>query len=287
LPIPVAGYQYTPTLPSAESVFRNTDKVFQAFMRRDIEDFPITNLELVARGNTRTAEYPTTAEMEKWEDASFAQDGRTRRQRYQRDPLDDEAIRAFSARGVGPLQEVTRLLSGRSGSGLFSVTGMAISQRISISNANRIVNTVGRETSRVIADNPQLTPVQQRQVRLILGALANLAAVRSEVYDMSMLNPSAPRGQGDFSGKVGAPLGRIAKEVTRRAQLLTRALNSVLGERNTAVMPGRDTTGGRVYTTVISGLGTASYNSALKMARENEPRVNEVRAALANVAERL
>jgi hypothetical protein len=162
-----------------------------------------------------------------------------------------------------------------------AVRVMANGGRISYPNASRILRATAKETERVLADNPQLTPVQQEAVRQIMSKLAGLAAVRSQVYDASMMNPNAPRGAlNDFSGTAGRRLESTAKEVTRRAQLYTRALNRILGEPTGRILPPRNSTGGRVYSNITAQMGTIAHNSSLKMARENASIVEAARSEL-------
>jgi hypothetical protein len=191
------------------------------------------------------------------------------------------------------------------------IADSVITGGISASNGRRILQAVDSVVPEIPID--RLTPTQAKTVRRLVNILGGLAAVRSQLLDMQTMNPrseidskavdrglDSPRAQSNIMGNA---IGSQLAEVSRRAHLVANAINYVMGEGRPVAYaqrtqggrlepypgegypPPRDTFGGQAYMRVTAAMGAISYNSALKMARENRGRINEVRTQMSNASE--
>jgi hypothetical protein len=151
---------------------------------------------------------------------------------------------------------------------------------ISPSNGQRATKAALTVAQRILKANPNLTEQQRRAVVTIVGAMAGLAAQRSNVYDTTMLNPD---GQGTMNGRLGTALKRTADRITKDSQALGNALNRVLGEPVKNGLPRRGSTGGNAYSTITAGVGQAAHYSSLKFARENEQTIGQMQRDIKTV----
>jgi len=136
-------------------------------------------------------------------------------------------------------------------------------QSISPKNASRIIKAVDTGIKKM----PEgLTPAQRQAVITLTEILGGLAALRSQMYDMSVLNPD-----GQFQGSMGRRFAPIHNEIMDRSREVLNAINAIVGEPtspNRRQTPPEGTYGHTLYTGITAGMGIMAANSANKLARE-------------------